>query len=218
MTADDSADIARQILIEGLEALPLAVTTQQLEALLELATLLDAWTQRINLTGHRTVPDIVRKLVLDAAALCAQLPEVESLADIGSGAGFPGFPIAILRANCRVTLVESRERRHHFQRQAIRQLALGNVQARLGRAEALEPAPHAAAIAQAVARPSDALPLLLPWVEPGGWLLFPGSFPAPSIPEDDPRVRFDGCATYRVPLGGAERSLWKARKLPDAAA
>jgi hypothetical protein len=53
---------------------------------------------------------------------------------------------------------------------------------------------------------------LLPWVEIGGWLFFPGSNPPPPIPEDDPRVRFEPCATYKVPLRGAERTLWSARK------
>jgi 16S rRNA G527 N7-methylase RsmG len=113
-----------------------------------------------------------------------------------------------------VTLVESRERRHHFQRQVIRDLGLSNVCAALGRAEALEPALHSAAIAQAVAKPADALPLLLPWVETGGLLLFPGSSPPPQVPKDDLRVAFEPVATYRVPLGGAERSLWSARKTP----
>jgi 16S rRNA (guanine527-N7)-methyltransferase len=217
MTQDDSAESARSLLIEGLDELPLAVTTQQFNALLELAELLGQWSKRINLTGHRTIPKIVRKLILDAAALTAQLPEIASLADIGSGAGFPGLPVAILRANCRVTLVESRERRHHFQRQAIRQLGLENARAELGRAEALEPSLHAAAIAQAVARPSDALPLLLPWVGIGGLLLFPGSTPPPPIPDNDPRVCFEPCAFYNVPLGGAERTLWSARKTSENA-
>jgi 16S rRNA (guanine527-N7)-methyltransferase len=218
MTGEDSAEAVRSLLIEGLDELRLAATAHQLDALLELAQLLGQWSKRINLTGHQTVPEIVRRLILDAAALSAQLPEVASLADIGSGAGFPGLPVAILRADCRVTLVESRERRHHFQRQVIRQLGLGNVRAELGRAEALEPSLHAAAIAQAVARPADALPLLLPWVETGGLLLFPGSTPPPPIPDDDPRVRFAPCASYKVPLGGALRTLWSARKTPENAA
>ncbi len=218
MTGYDSAEAARSLLIEGFDELPLAVTAHQLDTLLELAQLLDQWSKRINLTGHRTAPAIVQRLILDAAALTAQLPEIASLADIGSGAGFAGLPVAILRADCRVTLVESRERRHHFQRQVIRQLGLGNVCAVLGRAEALEPSYHAAAIVQAVARPADALPLLLPWVEIGGWLFFPGSNPPPPIPEDDPRVRFEPCATYQVPLGGAERTLWSARKTSESAA
>ncbi len=196
----------------------MAVTPSQLDALLELAQLLDQWSKRINLTGHQTVPEIVRRLILDAAALCAQLPEIDSLADIGSGAGFPGLPVAILRADCRVTLVESRERRHHFQRQAIRQLGLGNVRAELGRAERLEPSTHAAAIAQAVAQPAAALPLLLPWVGIGGLLLFPGSSPPPPIPDNDLRAHFEPCVSYVVPLGGAERTLWTARKTSGEAA
>ena len=212
MARDDSAEAAHRLLIEGFDELQLAATAHQLDTLLELAQLLGQWSKRINLTGHRTAPEIVRRLILDAAALTAKLPEIGSLADIGSGAGFPGLPIAILRADCRVTLVESRERRHHFQRQVIRQLGLDNVRAKLGRAEILEPSLHAAAIAQAVARPADALPLLLPWVETGGLLFFPGSTPCPPIPEDDLRVRFGACATYKVPLGGAERTLWSARK------
>ena len=216
MTGDDST--ARGLLTEGLAELELAVNENQLAALLELTSLLAQWSKRINLTGHRTASEIVRRLILDAAALAKQLPEIDSLADIGSGAGFPGFPVAILRPNCRVTLVESRERRHHFQRQVIRQLGLENVRAELGRAEALEPSPHTAAIAQAVAKPADALPLLLPWVEAGGWLLFPGSTPPPPVPNDDLRVRFEPVATYSVPLGGAERALWFARKTSGNAA
>jgi 16S rRNA (guanine527-N7)-methyltransferase len=212
MTPDDSAEAARNLLIEGFEELSLAAAADQLDSLLEFARLLGQWSKRINLTGHRTLLEIIRRLILDAAALTAQLPEIASLADIGSGAGIPGLPVAILRPNCRVTLVESRERRHHFQLQAIRQLGLHNVRAELGRAEALEPSLHAAAIAQAVARPADALPLLLPWIETGGLLFFPGSSPPPPIPDDDPRVCFGPCAFYSAPLGGAERTLQSARK------
>ena len=218
MTGDDSAEAARSLLVEGFDELRLAATASQLDTLLELSQLLGQWSKRINLTGHRTVPEIVRRLILDAAALCAQLPEIASLADIGSGAGFPGLPVAILRADCRVTLVESRERRHHFQRHVIRQLGLDNVRAELGRAEALEPSIHAAAIAQAVARPADALPLLLPWVGIGGLLFFPGSNPPPPIPYDDFRARFEPCVTYKVPLGGVERTLWTACKTSGEAA
>ena len=212
MTGDDSAEAARSLLIEGLGELPLAASAHQLDTLLDLAQLLGQWSKRINLTGHRTVPEIVRRLILDAAALTAQLPEIASLADIGSGAGFPVQKLDPSSALSSVTLVESRERRHHFQRQVIRQLGLENVRAELGRAEALEPSLHTAAIAQAVARPAEALPLLLPWVGIGGLLFFPGSHPPPPIPDDDLRVRFEPCKTYKVPLGGAERTLWTARK------
>ena len=197
----------------GLAELGFEVSAQQVASLLELAQLLERWSGRINLSGHRDARAIVRRLILDGAALCSALPSLESLADIGSGAGFPGLPVAILREGCEVTLVESRERRHHFQREAIRRLGLRHVRAVLGRAERLEPVPHSAAIAQAVARPAAALPLIYPWVEVGGLLLLPGAHPAPQLPQGDPRILFESTALYRVPLGGPERSLQTARRI-----
>jgi 16S rRNA (guanine527-N7)-methyltransferase len=212
MTARDPDPDARELLAAGFGELPLSVSDTQLGSLWKLAQLLEKWSKRVNLSGHRTLGQIVRRLLLDAAALVAELPEVPTLADIGAGAGFPGFPIAILRPECQVTLVESRRRRHHFQREVIRQLGLANARTALGRAETLEPAPCAAAIGQAVARPSDLLPLLLPWTTVGGLLLFPGGADPAAVP-DDQRVRFESCARYRVPCGGPERTLWIARRV-----
>jgi 16S rRNA (guanine527-N7)-methyltransferase len=194
----------------GLEEIGLAATPSQRQALLELARLVDRWGSRINLTGHRGVDTIVRRLVLDAAALVAVLPDLSSLADLGSGAGFPGLPAAILRPSSRITLVESREKRHHFQRAACRELELANATPVRGRAEQIEPTLHAAVIAQAMARPMLALGPMLRWVEVGGRLLLPGGSEAPIL--EDPRIVAEGVIRYRVPLGGAERSLWIGRR------
>ena len=135
----------------------------------------------------------------------------DSIADIGAGAGFPGLPMAILHPDRRVTLIESRERKHHFQRLAIRELGLANADARLGRAEVLEPEPHAAAIAQATAKPDAALRLLLPWLRPGGLALIPGAADAPRLAAH-PLVEPLPLVRYGVPLGGPERTLWVGRK------
>ena len=194
----------------GLEEIGLATTDRQRLALLELAKLVDRWGARINLTGHRGLDAIIRRLVLDAAALVAVLPDVPSLADLGSGAGFPGFPVAILRPTCSVTLIEAREKRHHFQRAACRALGLDNATPVRGRAEQLDPTPHAASIAKAMASPAAALPLMLPWVEVGGRLFLPGGSEAPRA--EDPRVREEEVVRYCVPLGGPDRSLWIGRR------
>ena len=212
MTGRDPDPEARDLLAAGVGELSLSVSDPQLASLWKLAQLLEKWSKRMNLTGHRTLGQIVRRLLLDAAALIVELPEVPTLADIGAGAGFPGFPIAILRPECQVTLVESRQRRHHFQREVIRQLGLANTSTVLGRAEALEPTPCAAAIGQAVARPADLVPLLLPWTAAGGLLLFPGGADPVAVPEDR-RIRFVSCARYRVPCNGPERTLWIARRV-----
>ena len=200
---------SRSLLDRGLGELGIEVTVPQREALLELADLVDRWGARLNLTGHRGLLAVVQGLILGSAALVAQLPEVESLADIGSGAGFPGLPMAVLRPGCRVTLVESRLKRHHFQRAALRSLGLGNVKSVLGRAEDLEPFPHVSALAQAVAPPDSALALLIPWIVSGGLAILPGGPEAPQPAH--PRASRQRQIRYRVPCGGPERTLWIAQ-------
>lgn len=208
----EARDRARALLAEGLQDLGMAVAPGQLESLLGLAALLERWAARINLTGHRTLDAIIRRLILEAAALLAQIPgDPGGLADLGSGAGFPGLPIAVLRPSWSLTLVEARQRRHHFQRAAIRELGLENVEVLEGRAEVLEPRARPAVVAQAVARPEQALRWMLPWAEPGGLLLLPGSDPGPEIPEIE-GIRFEGRVRYRVPCGGPDRTLWIGRR------
>jgi len=203
---------ARERLLTGFSELGLSAPAERSEALLRLACLLERWGQRINLSGHRDVESIVARLILDAAALAPHLPEIPSLVDLGSGAGFPGLPIAILRPECSLLLVEAREKRHHFQRAAVRELGLRNVESIRGRAERIAARPQAAVVAQAVAEPSKALEWMLPWVDPGGWLVIPGGERPPEV-APRPSLGPSHVITYRVPCGGPSRSLWLARRL-----
>jgi 16S rRNA (guanine527-N7)-methyltransferase len=185
------------------------------EALLQLGELLERWAQRINLTGHRTLESITRRLLLDAAALAAQLPpDLGSLADLGSGAGFPGLPIAVLRPDWNLVLVESRRRRHHFQRASVRALGLTRVKMLEGRAESLPSHPCSGVVAQAVARPAQALRWMRPWVREGGLLILPGSESGPEVPEIE-GIDFVERVLYQVPCGGPHRSLWIGRRSCD---
>jgi len=192
----------------GSEAPPLPET---LERLGSLALLLARWSRSHNLTGHREPAAIVRRLILDAAALASALPPFRSLADLGSGAGFPGLPIAILYSQVQVVLVEARERRHHFQRAAVRELGLSNAEPLRGRIEELEPRPSDVAIAQALASPSRALELGLAWVRPGGILALPGAETPPS-PPSHPQITSTRVVRYEVPLGGPRRTLWLGQR------
>jgi 16S rRNA (guanine527-N7)-methyltransferase len=195
--------------IFGADGLELAQT----EKLTQLVFLLAQWAPRMNLTGHRDPMEITSRLVLDAAALVGALPELGSasdLADLGSGAGFPGLPIAILRPHLRVYLVDSRQNRHHFQREARRQLGLDQVSPLLGRSDAIEVHPCDVVVAQAMAQPDTALAQMQAWARPGGLLVLPASSEAstPAIPDSrsGPERR-----TYRVPLTSVHRQLWVAR-------
>ncbi len=153
----------------GLDAAPGLV-----ERLATFTDLLFRWSGRMNLTGHPDLASVARNLVLDSLALSAALPAADSLADLGSGAGIPGLPIALARPRCRVTLVEARERRHHFQRAAVRSLAIANATPVRGRVETLEPTGHAIVMARAFAKPEQALEWMVRWAAPGALLALPG--------------------------------------------
>ena len=201
---------ARGSLEDALDALGLVVAPHQVGLLLDLAGFLHGWASRINLTGHKTFGAAVQGLVVEGAALASVLPDFETIADLGSGAGFPGLPLAILRPQCRVSLVEARQRRHHFQKAAIRRLRLTNVAPRLGRVEKLIPTFHSAVIAQAMARPERALRWMVPWVADGGRILIPGSEKVPNLPRQ-PDVEFEAAERYWVPGSGRSRTIWIGR-------
>lgn len=186
--------------------------------LAQLAAHVARWAERLNLTAHRSAESVARRLILDALALGRALPVPmpTSIADLGSGAGFPGLPLAILWPHCRVTLVDSRERRHHFQRSAVRELGLANVHAVRGRAESVPHEPHQIAIAQAMAQPALALGWMRDWVGPEGWIVLPLSGPQT---EDGPPIEAPASVVYvetrryEVPLGGPPRALWIGRRI-----
>jgi 16S rRNA (guanine527-N7)-methyltransferase len=181
-------------------------------AFASLAVLVDSWGATLRLTGHRGADAILRRLVLDGAALALVLPDVPTAADLGSGAGFPGLPLSLLRPTCAVTLVEARERAHHFQRAALRALQLQNVTTLRGRAEVLEPRPQHLVVAQAVAPPAEVVGWMRRWARIGGLLAIPASAEMPHVPAI-PGIEPLGPLPYRVPLGGPERLLWTGRVL-----
>ncbi|HXG32865.1 MAG TPA: 16S rRNA (guanine(527)-N(7))-methyltransferase RsmG [Bryobacteraceae bacterium] len=81
------------------------------------------WRTKVNLMSDRRVAEIVKKHYCESLFLAAQLPPVPlSVADVGSGAGFPGVPVAVLRPDCQITLIEARSRKTVFLKEACRHL------------------------------------------------------------------------------------------------
>jgi 16S rRNA (guanine527-N7)-methyltransferase len=98
--------------------------------------LLHHWNQKINLTAVRD-PDVLVRLHLAECLRAAQTipPEVETVLDFGSGAGFPGIPIQIARQELQVTLAESQKKKAAFLRAAVRELGLSGASIYAGRVE-----------------------------------------------------------------------------------
>jgi 16S rRNA (guanine527-N7)-methyltransferase len=199
----------RARLLAGLQALDLSPGARACDQLLGLVDQVAGWAGRMNLSAHRAPGEILDHLVLEALALERQLPAAARIADLGSGAGFPGLPIAIVRPETQVLLVEARQKRHHFQRAAIRGLAIGNATPLLGRSESLEPRPAEGVVAQAMAEPHRVIEWMLPWTSPGGWLALPMSSQPIEITTN--LVSAPMLRSYRVPPANRLRHVWLAR-------
>ncbi len=102
--------------------------------------LLLRWNARMNLTAIRTPERVIQRHFGESLFLARHLsPDARALLDHGSGAGFPGLPIALARPEIAVTLAESHSRKAAFLREAIRALELSNATVHGGRTESLPP-------------------------------------------------------------------------------
>jgi 16S rRNA (guanine527-N7)-methyltransferase len=138
--------------------------------------LLLKWNARTNLTAIRDPEEIIRRHFGESLFAGQHMgpPQrlPDTLLDLGSGAGFPGLPIALLHPEIRVTLAESQNKKSTFLREATRTLSLQNVEIWPARAESMPPSSQfhtvtmravdnmAAAIAAATPRATHQLFLL----------------------------------------------------------
>lgn len=161
----------RDDLDQGLTALGLDADALAPPLLAYLA-LLDRWNRTYNLTAIRDPRQMVTRHLLDSLAM-HPFVENETLADLGTGPGLPGIPLAIAKPQLRVTLVESNGKKARFLREAVRTLELSNARVAESRAEALDVDVHngGAAYETITARALDTLPGI---IEVGGHLLGPG--------------------------------------------
>ncbi|HWQ52430.1 MAG TPA: 16S rRNA (guanine(527)-N(7))-methyltransferase RsmG [Bryobacteraceae bacterium] len=99
--------------------------------------LLVRWNKILNLTSVRNISEAVERHYSESVFLGAHLPSgALNVADIGSGAGFPGVPVAVMRPDCTFTLIESHQRKAVFLREGTRDLR--NVRVAAKRAEDVE--------------------------------------------------------------------------------
>lgn len=99
------------------------LTAEQQSALEAHLDLLMRWNQKLNLTAIRSREEAIQRHYGESLFLGSHLPSGPlKIADVGSGAGFPGFPVAILRPECSITLIESHQRKAVFLREAARGL------------------------------------------------------------------------------------------------
>ena len=195
-------------LVQGTAALGVTLSDADAARLVHLLDELERWNRTYNLTAVRDPADMVARHLLDSLAM---LPFVGdgALADLGTGPGLPGIPLAIARPQLQVTLVESNGKKARFLREAVRTLQLRNARVAESRIESLdEPAAYDAITARALAT----LPLIVelggPLLKPAGRLLaMKGARPDEEMAALPDGWRVDGVHRLVVPGLVAERHL-----------
>lgn len=193
--------------LTGLEA----EQSRRFEAYLAL---LMRWNGRTNLTAIRDQEGILARHFVESIACARALPAgIATLLDFGSGAGFPGIPIAICRTEIEVTLAESQGKKAAFLQEAVRVLGLrGKVHS--GRAEALG-GHFDCVVLRAVERMPQAVRMAGGLVETGGWLAVMTTGPEVAVLESVAGAGFSWSGAIPLP-GSEDRVIAMAARMVEA--
>jgi 16S rRNA (guanine527-N7)-methyltransferase len=165
-TSTSTAEVARR-----LERAGVRLGDADNAALARFLDLLERWNKVYNLTGIRHLAEAVDRHLVESLALRPLLAG-ERIADVGTGAGLPGVPLAITEPGRTFTLIESRAKRVRFLRHVVAELKLANTSVAHVRAEHLRPdRPFATVLARAVAPPAELLDVCRTLTAPGSILL-----------------------------------------------
>jgi 16S rRNA (guanine527-N7)-methyltransferase len=154
----------REMFLEELREIRVDVSRETRDQLEALVHTLGRWQKAINLVGKATLEDIWVRHILDSAQLLPLIPRsAQTLADLGSGGGFPGLVLAAMRPDLQVTLIEADARKGAFLGEAGRRMGLKNQpKVVVSRLEAAPPAGADVVTARALAP----LGQLLAWAAP----------------------------------------------------
>lgn len=192
----------------GLDDLALALPEGAQEKLLAYLELLAKWNKTYNLTAIRDPEKMISHHLLDSLAVLPHLP-AGPLADVGSGGGLPGIPLAIAEPARRVTLNDANHKKAAFLQQAVIELKLTNADVHVGRVQAWRPAQRfACVITRGFAELADFISACRHLLAPGGVLAaMKGVFPQAELERVPAGAECRDVRRLQVPLLEAERHL-----------
>jgi 16S rRNA (guanine527-N7)-methyltransferase len=161
----------RDILASGARELGIELDPDRAETLLNLVDALEQGNAQFNLTAIRDRPGMLRKHVLDSMSLAPYLSG-ERIADVGTGAGFPGLVLAVVDPQRRFTLIEATGKKARFVEQTAQRIGCGNVLVVNSRAESYRPSElFDTVVARALSSLADFVAYAGHLLAPGGRLL-----------------------------------------------
>lgn len=166
----------KKVLYEKVKQIGIELKEEQLEKFYLYMNILLEWNEKINLTAITNEEEIILKHFVDSLTINKYIEEGKSIIDVGTGAGFPGIPIKILREDLKVTLLDSLNKRINFLNEVIEKLDLKNIECIHGRAEEFGKnknyrEKYDFATSRAVANMSTLSEYLIPFVKVGGKVL-----------------------------------------------
>lgn len=164
--------------VEDLQELSLTLDKRQICQFLKYYNLLVEWNSFMNLTGITEYPEVIKKHFIDSLSVvkCIDLLKINSVIDIGTGAGFPGIPLKIVFPHLKITLLDSLQKRIRFLDEVIGELELSGIETIHGRAEEFAKpdklrAKYDLSVSRAVANLSTLSEYCIPFVKKDGFFL-----------------------------------------------
>lgn len=148
----------------------------QVERFYKYMNMLVEWNEKINLTAITEPNDIIDKHFIDSLTIEKYIKENSKVIDIGTGAGFPGIPLSIIRDDLNITLMDSLNKRINFLDEVVKENVLNNVDTVHSRAEELARnsgfrAKYDVVTSRAVASLNILLEYMIPFAKVGGYCI-----------------------------------------------
>jgi len=204
------SEAAGALLRTGIAQMGLPADAQRVAALEHLLAMLQKWNKTYNLTAIRDAEGIVQRHFFDSLAVLPYLHGA-SVIDIGTGAGFPGLPLAIYAPACRFTLLDSNGKKTRFVQQAVLELQLRNVTVRQARVEHYTEARFDCVMCRAFTSTREIIMKTRHLLAPQGvWLALKGPTEAETLSADATIA----CQAIPLQIPGLEAQRYLLRMVP----
>ena len=198
----------------GIDSFDVDLTAEHVRQYYRHAQELRSWSQRINLTTITAPGEMAIKHFVDSIAPVQFLAPMQSVLDVGSGAGFPGLPLKVLCPHIELTMIDAVRKKTSFLRQVTRLLKLTNVTVIHGRMEGLENKRYDTIISRAFGHLSFIISHALPLLSAQGQIaVWKGHMPAKEIAAARPLLKKASrpmalsTNAYQLPIVHADRTL-----------
>lgn len=202
------------------------IDDNKIQKFYDYMNLLVEWNKKINLTAITEEKDIILKHFVDSLTVLKYIKENKSIVDVGTGAGFPGIPLAIMNDSLKITLVDSLNKRINFLNEVCSKIKLKNTKAIHARAEEFGQdnnyrESYDVAISRAVANLTVLAEYLLPLVKVGGKII---CMKGPDIEEELKQAKsaidilggkFERCDNFCLPKSDISRNIIIINKIKE---